>query len=52
MTAAKDIFWLIFYVAQRKQQQRLQINGQPTGGKWTFDAESRERFSKYEIELI
>ncbi len=43
----KTYFQTDFYVAQRKQRNLLlEIDGKPKGGKWTFDAENRERFPK------
>jgi deoxyribodipyrimidine photolyase-related protein len=36
-----------FYIQQRKQRKiLLEANAKPVGGKWTFDAENRERFPK------
>lgn len=38
-----------FYTWQRKQRNiLLEKNGNPLGGKWTFDAENRQRFPKKE----
>jgi deoxyribodipyrimidine photolyase-related protein len=38
-----------FYIAQRKQRNLLmEAYGKPLGGKWTYDAENRERFPKGE----
>lgn len=38
-----------FYIAQRKSRGLLlEKDGKPLGGKWTFDAENRERFPKNE----
>jgi deoxyribodipyrimidine photolyase-related protein len=43
----KTYFQTDFYVAQRKQRNiLLEKDGKPTGGKWTFDADNRERFPK------
>ncbi len=39
-----------FYMAQRKLRGLLlEKDGKPLGGKWTFDAENRERFPKDEM---
>jgi len=39
-----------FYIAQRKfRGLLLEKDGKPIGGKWTFDAENRERFPKNEM---
>lgn len=39
-----------FYVAQRKKRKiLLEAGDKPIGGKWTFDAENRERFPKNEM---
>ena len=36
-----------FYVAQRRQRKLLtDANGQPTGGRWSFDADNRLKFPK------
>ena len=35
-----------FYIAQRKRLGILVDNGKPTGGKWSFDAENREKLPK------
>ncbi len=38
-----------FYTWQRKQRNiLLQEDGKPAGGKWTFDADNREKFPKKE----
>ncbi|MBC7650382.1 MAG: cryptochrome/photolyase family protein [Deinococcales bacterium] len=39
-----------FYTWQRKQRQiLLEKDGKPLGGKWTFDADNRNKFAKNEI---
>jgi len=41
----KTYFQTDFYTWQRKQRNiLLEANGQPVGGKWTFDAENRLKF--------
>lgn len=42
-----------FYIWQRKQR-RLLLDGQqkPLGGKWTFDADNRQKFPKQEIAPV
>lgn len=43
----KTFFQTDFYIWQRKQRNiLLDNNGKPAGGKWTFDAENREKFPK------
>ena len=37
-----------FYIAQRKKRNILLQNGQPAGGKWSFDAENRLKYPKDE----
>ena len=38
-----------FYIWQRKQRNiLLEDNGKPLGGKWTFDADNRQKFPKKE----
>ncbi len=45
----KKYFQTDFYIDQRKQRTILvDDNKKPTGGKWTFDAENREKFPKNE----
>lgn len=46
---AKKKTWLQtdFYIWQRKQRTLLlEKNGQPVGGKWTFDTDNREKYPK------
>jgi deoxyribodipyrimidine photolyase-related protein len=46
----KTYFQTDFYIYQRKKQNLLLDDaGKPIGGKWTFDAENRSKFPKYEI---
>ncbi|TSD64188.1 cryptochrome/photolyase family protein [Inquilinus sp. KBS0705] len=46
----KTYFQTDFYIAQRKQRNiLLEANGQPIGGKWTYDSENRLRFPKNEV---
>jgi deoxyribodipyrimidine photolyase-related protein len=42
----KRYFQTDFYTAQRKKRNILLQNGQPAGGKWTFDAENRLKYPK------
>ena len=42
----KTYFQTDFYIWQRKERKLLLENAQPLGGKWSFDAENRERFPK------
>lgn len=42
----KRYFQTDFYTAQRKKRSILLQNGQPAGGKWTFDAENRLKYPK------
>ncbi len=43
----KSYFQTDFYTWQRKQRNiLLEKDGQPTGGKWSFDADNRQRFPK------
>lgn len=45
----KKYYQTDFYVAQRKQRGLLlEPDGQPTGGKWSFDTENRVKFPKTE----
>jgi deoxyribodipyrimidine photolyase-related protein len=45
----KTYFQTDFYTWQRKQKKiLLEKDGKPTGGKWTFDADNREKFPKKE----
>jgi deoxyribodipyrimidine photolyase-related protein len=46
----KKYFQTDFYIEQRKQRNILiDGNKKPIGGKWTFDAENREKFPKTEV---
>jgi deoxyribodipyrimidine photolyase-related protein len=43
----KTYFQTDFYIQQRKQRKiLLEADNKPLGGKWTYDAENRERFPK------
>jgi deoxyribodipyrimidine photolyase-related protein len=43
----KNYFQTDFYTWQRKQRKiLLEKDGKPVGGKWTFDADNREKFPK------
>lgn len=42
----KKFFLTDFYIEQRKRLNLLIENGQPTGGRWTFDTENRKRLPK------
>ena len=45
----KTYFQTDFYIWQRQQRNiLLEKNGKPLGGKWTFDADNRQRFPKKE----
>lgn len=45
----KKYFQTDFYIAQRKQRGiLLDAKGGPLGGKWSFDAENRQKFPKKE----
>ena len=45
----KSYFQTNFYTWQRKQRNvLLEINGEPTGGQWTYDADNRQKFPKKE----
>lgn len=46
----KTYFQTDFYIHQRKQRKLLlEVDGKPTGGKWTFDADNRMKFPKKEL---
>ena len=46
----KGYFQTNFYTWQRRQRNILiDANGKPAGGKWTFDAENRNKFPKNEL---
>lgn len=46
----KTYFQTDFYIAQRKQRNILvEGNDKPLGGKWTYDAENRQKFPKTEV---
>ena len=46
----KPYFQTDFYKAQRKRRNLLlEPDGKPIGGKWTYDADNRQRFPKDEI---
>ena len=45
--ARKTYFQTDFYIWQRKQRKMmLTANNQPEGGKWSYDADNRQRFPK------
>ncbi|TAE59985.1 MAG: cryptochrome/photolyase family protein, partial [Bacteroidetes bacterium] len=43
----KTFFQTDFYVHQRKLRSLLLEDGKPLGGKWTFDAENREKYPSH-----
>ncbi len=43
----KKFFQTSFYKQQRKQRGILMFNGEPQGGKWTFDSENRKKYPKH-----
>lgn len=46
----KKFFQTSFYKLQRKSREILiEENGQPSGGKWTYDTENRKRYPKNKI---
>lgn len=46
----KKYFQTDFYISQRKQRGLLlDAKGGPLGGKWSFDAENRQKFPKKEV---
>ena len=43
----KKFFQTSFYIEQRKSRNILiDVDGEPVGGKWSFDAENRKRYPK------
>ena len=43
----KKLFQTTFYKSQRKKYNiLLELDGSPTGGKWTYDDMNREKFPK------
>ena len=42
----KRLFQTDFYIDQRKRRKILLDQGKAVGGKWTFDAENREKYPK------
>ncbi len=46
----KTYFQTDFYIHQRKLRKLLlEADGKPIGGKWTFDADNRQKFPKKEV---
>lgn len=46
----KTFFQTDFYTWQRKQRNLLlEKDGKPVGGKWTFDADNRQKFPKNQV---
>ncbi|WP_426429989.1 cryptochrome/photolyase family protein [Winogradskyella sp. HB-48] len=45
----KKFFQTSFYKAQRKDRNVLMINGEPEGGKLTYDSDNRKKYPKYKI---
>lgn len=42
----------MFYRKMRKRFSILMVNGEPTGGRWNFDAENRKKLKSSDIETI
>ena len=42
----KKFFQTSFYKEQRRQRNILMHNGEPCGGKWTYDTENRKKYPK------
>lgn len=48
----KKLFQTTFYIAERKQNNvLLDLNGNPLGGQWTFDADNRKPWPKSKVVL-
>ena len=45
----QKFFQTAFYKAQRKDRHILIDNGQPKGGKWTYDTDNRKKYHKNKI---
>jgi deoxyribodipyrimidine photolyase-related protein len=45
-TSKKKFFQTTFYKEQRRQRHILMSDGQPVGGKWTYDTENRKKYPK------
>lgn len=45
----KRFFQTEFYIDQRKRRDVLMENGQPVGGKWTFDTDNRLKYPRNKI---
>jgi deoxyribodipyrimidine photolyase-related protein len=48
----KTYFQTDFYIWQRKERKILLEDAQPMGGKWSFDADNRERFPKQGVAPV
>ncbi len=45
----KKFFQTSFYKQQRKDRNILMDNGNPAGGKWTYDADNRKKYPKDKV---
>lgn len=45
----KKFFQTSFYKTQRVQRNILMHNGQPEGGKWTYDVDNRKKYPKNKV---